>query len=325
VWATGVTWVDVLVGDFNGDGLDDIAGRVLENGAVFVAQSDGTKFDTAFWDLWATSAPWLGVRVGDFNNDGLDDLVGGILLTGPVDTNGDGITDTVLTFRDQFVAESNGRARSGALVAPTFGDIDSGFRQKYWHSWNSQVTWVDILTGDFDTDGKTDLIARVNELGTVFVSLNYVPATVRGFGGQKFWQQWATGVTWADVRVGDFDGDGRDDLVARFKEAGAVYISRDFNATLTYKPAGAPGPGVVSSQKFWQLWSTAVNWVDVIADDLDGDGKTDLTARVSANGALFVSSDFDQTRDYLANPVAQAFWGVFTTGGILLDVGSGRV
>jgi hypothetical protein len=31
-WSTSVNWVDVQVGDFNGDGFADITGRALETG-----------------------------------------------------------------------------------------------------------------------------------------------------------------------------------------------------------------------------------------------------------------------------------------------------
>src|SRR5262249_5914120 len=39
-WAVlpNVTWVDFVVGDFNGDGRADISARVLQSGNVFVAQ-----------------------------------------------------------------------------------------------------------------------------------------------------------------------------------------------------------------------------------------------------------------------------------------------
>src|SRR5262249_43141593 len=142
---------------------------------------------------------------------------------------------------------------------------------------------------------KADLVARVKENGAVFLSLNYTPAAVRGFGGQIFWQQWAANITWADVRVGDFDGDGKSDLVARVKEKGALFVSRNFDPSHTSTPAAARPSG---SQLFWQHWPAAITWADVRVGDFDGDGKSDLVARVKETGGVFVSRNFDPSHTY---------------------------
>src|SRR5262249_38138084 len=42
VWAPTVTWADMRVGDFNGDGLTDVAGRYVEAGQWWVGLADGT-------------------------------------------------------------------------------------------------------------------------------------------------------------------------------------------------------------------------------------------------------------------------------------------
>ena len=46
-WSTGVTWVDVQVGDFNGDGKADIVGRADELGTWWVGQSTGSNFNSS--------------------------------------------------------------------------------------------------------------------------------------------------------------------------------------------------------------------------------------------------------------------------------------
>src|SRR5207248_7927617 len=149
---------------------------------------------------------------GDFNGavsasgHRIDSLASGILL---FSTTASGRQDW---FRDIFVAESNG----------------GSFTQKYWHSWSAAppgqtgVIWADVRVGDFDGDGKDDLVERVQQNGTLWLSRGYQAQAARGFSGQTFWQYWAApqspvaslhlSVTWLDAVVGDFDGDGRADL-----------------------------------------------------------------------------------------------------------------
>jgi hypothetical protein len=63
-WSTSVTWVDVQVGDFNGDGKNDITGRVLQSGQWWTGVSTGSSFQTNFWDSWAPTVPWVDVHEG---------------------------------------------------------------------------------------------------------------------------------------------------------------------------------------------------------------------------------------------------------------------
>jgi len=62
-----VTWVDVQIGDFNGDGMADIAGRAAELGFWYTGQSNGsTGFVTSLWAIWSPAVTWADVREGNF-------------------------------------------------------------------------------------------------------------------------------------------------------------------------------------------------------------------------------------------------------------------
>ena len=66
-WSTAVTWVDVLGGDYNGDGKTDIAGVLLADGQWWVgittANSGGTgfQFNTTLWETWSAAVTWADV------------------------------------------------------------------------------------------------------------------------------------------------------------------------------------------------------------------------------------------------------------------------
>jgi RHS repeat-associated protein len=154
------------------------------------------------------------------------------------------------------------------------------------------------------TDGRVDLVARVQQTGGVYVSSVFDPTatyTVSSFPPQVLWGQWPTQFTW-QVVVGDFSGDGKDDLAALAVQSGALYV------------AASTGSGF-NGQQYWQTWSTAATWVDMLAGDFTGhtNGQVDLVARVQQTGGVYVSKDFNPLNDYTQHPDSQYLWAVWNT------------
>src|SRR5439155_213346 len=69
-WSAGspglLDWVDVQVGDFNGDGKADVTARILETGEWWTSLSLGAtaSLPAARWAVWAASpaVTWVDVR-----------------------------------------------------------------------------------------------------------------------------------------------------------------------------------------------------------------------------------------------------------------------
>ena len=121
-----------LVGDFNGDGLDDITARVSSNGAMYIGLSNGDLFAARVWDVFNPNATFETFRVGDFNGDGLDDLFSRVAENG----------GTYVSFSNgtRFLSQSQG----------TIPDV-----------------FVDYVVGDYDGDGADDLSVRNGDNGVI--------------------------------------------------------------------------------------------------------------------------------------------------------------
>ena len=140
-FAVGSKPRSVAVGDFNRDGVQDLAiANAGENTvSVLLGNSDGT-FQAAL-TFGVGRAPWA-VAVGDFNRDGVQDLAVANYDSDTVSVllgNGDGTFQAALTF-DVVV--------NGAGGGPT-----------------------SVAVGDFNRDGLPDLAIADCDTGTVSVLL----------------------------------------------------------------------------------------------------------------------------------------------------------
>jgi hypothetical protein len=233
------------VGDFNGDGkVDAVTGYSLFPKGVlaFLNNGDGT-LQAPISSLGACEVQAL--AVGDFNSDGKVDLViadpGGYLCI--MLGNGDGTFQPGATYSAGFevspiglaVGDFNGDGKLDAAVGHTLGDGnisvllgngDGSFQAPTIYSSGFSFPESDyVSTGDFNHDGKLDLI--VGGSGTSILLGNgdgtFQPASVFSFSGNWNW-----------LVSADFNGDGNLDLAASGEASSvAVYLG---NGDGTFQP-----------------------------------------------------------------------------------------
>jgi len=74
--------LDLVVGDFDGDGRSDLAGRDQTRGHWWISRRHRTGFATARAGSWSTTITWQAIVVVDLNGDGRGDIAGRDATTG---------------------------------------------------------------------------------------------------------------------------------------------------------------------------------------------------------------------------------------------------
>ncbi|MFE2866602.1 FG-GAP-like repeat-containing protein [Embleya sp. NPDC059259] len=259
-----------LSGDFNGDGRADLL-------TVYNYGNDTSAFHTliarpgggynAPFNAWTAHVGWMRYEstkwvTGDFNGDGRDDVAG---LYG----YGDG-SNRLFTF----LAKPDG----------TFADgVDSAYVGPGNWDWSKAV----FLAGDFNGDGRDDTAMLYDHDGGSTGAYTWTAkpdgtfnnsfASWRSNPGNWYWNS-------AKYVVGDYNGDGRDDIAGMYGYySGAVA----FHTILARPDGGFDVP--------FESWRTDPgNWdwsrVKLTSGDYNGDGKADAAAMYdygNGHSALF--------------------------------------
>jgi uncharacterized protein (TIGR03437 family) len=228
----------IAVGDFNGDGWPDLV-TANHDGTVSVLLANGDGTFHASVSYHVGSQLWS-VAVGDFNGDGRADLAvadSGDNNVSVLLGNGDGTFRAVVSyatgaFPDSIaVGDFNGDGKLDIAAANDvsnnisvlLGNGDGTFRTAVNYSVGSYPQSVAV--GDFNGDGWPDL-AVVNAYSLSSQGGNGNVSVLYGNGDGTFGAaaNYDVGIAPDSIAVGDFNGDGRADLVTANRGSNNVSV-----------------------------------------------------------------------------------------------------
>jgi hypothetical protein len=280
----------LAVGDFNGDGKQDLAVPNESLNVVYITLGNGDGTFQSPLPYATGNAPQF-VATGDFNSDGKLDIVVCNRTDGTISIllgKGDGTFQAHVDYRAGStadvvaVADLNGDGKldvvvtnfAASTVSVLLGNGDGTFQGPVAFPTGSNPNWTVI--GDFNRDGVLDLAVTNSADNTVSILLG------NGDGTFQAHVDYPAGQGPACVVAGDLNGDGKLDLaVADNITTGQVYVllsngDGTFQQGVTY-PAG----------------DGAIN---LAAADFNGDGKLDLAVVNSvANSVSILLGDGDGT------------------------------
>jgi Ca2+-binding RTX toxin-like protein len=243
--------------DFNHDGKSDVLWR-NDSGELYVWNSQSGLGAFLGQTLGLTGTDWRVQNTADYNADGRADVLW---------RNNSGEVYVSLTVSD-------GAAEH--LAGQSLGFVDN--------SWVIQP-----VASDFNGDGRADILFR-NTSGELYVWNSQMTGDTVSFQGQSLG---FTPNEWQIQGMGDFNGDGRSDVLWR-NANGEVYVSR----------SSATGPVALSGQS---LGFVDIGWTIQGVGDFNGDGRSDILWRYT-DGEMYLWNS--QTGDGAVTFQGQGLGGV---------------
>jgi hypothetical protein len=291
--ATPVTFSGLssaVEGDFNNDGIPDVAAISLNND-VLILLNDGSGTFSIAHTYTFTSQP-SSIATADLNGDGKADLV--IVTVDPITNawalnimlgNGDGSfgppTTDLQTVSSSpgfqiAVADFNGDHKPDLAILNSSGSTTSVFLNQGDGTFGTSTPYFagsnvnSLLAGDFNNDGKTDIVTASNAGLALLLGKGdgtFLPAVFPNSGINQLFA------------AADLNNDGNLDLIATSTDGSGIFLGNG-DGTFTALPPNANGAGV-----------GAVRGVA----DLNGDGKPDLVTSTGLGGIQMLLGNGDGT------------------------------
>jgi hypothetical protein len=314
----GYNALSVAVGDLNGDGKLDVVVENIDAVSVLLGLGNGTLESAVRYPSGGGNGIPASLALGDVNGDGKPDIVvtdnagdygqdgevgvllgngdgtfkaavgydsggGNAVFVAVADVNGDGKPDLVVA-NQCLVGYLDGycEVQANSSVGVLLGNGDGTFQSpmSYWSGGSSATS---VAVSDVNGDGKPDLlVANQDEFdgsqgGSVSVLLG------NGDGTFQSAPSYSSGALEFEIpaaaAVGDFNGDGKQDVVVANGGVGVLLGNGDG----TFQPALSYGSGGWDDEDY-----------SVAVGDVNGDGKLDIvvsnacTAYPCGNGSAGV-------------------------------------
>ncbi|MEV3914465.1 FG-GAP-like repeat-containing protein [Streptomyces canus] len=233
--------------DLTDDGKADLA-AIKDDGVLWIYPGTGKASGSTFGPRFQAGTSWQSqnaVTVGDLNNDGIGDLLSRQASDGTL-----------------WVYPGTGKPGMEAFAT----------RYQVGRSWQTQDV---TRTGDFNTDGLTDVLTRQASDGTLWV----YPGTGKP-GMETLGTRYQVGTGWKSqdiITTGDLNNDGRPDVLSRQASDGTLWVY--------------PGTGKASGGAFGTRYQVGRSWQTqnaVRTGDYNGDGLTDVLSRQASDNTLWV-------------------------------------
>jgi len=237
-------------GDFNGDGRGDQLCFDMDSGSVWIDYADASgHFAGSDWSAaldFCNAADSRRLMVGDFNGDNRDDLL-------------------------CFDRSSGSMWVDYANIGGTFDGFDWSAANGWCNAGDSRRVHI----GDFNGDGRDDLLCHDLVTGDEFIDYASITGTFTG-------TNWSVAAGWCNFQgaalfIGDFNGDGRDDLVCHSAANGNRWVDL----------ANASGQFGATDWSAGNSWCRS-NGSQMFVGDVNGDGRDDLVCHNVGSGAKFV-------------------------------------
>ena len=164
------------------------------------------------------------------------------------DFNGDGKADLLLRHSDGSWRYHTGDGASAAPGEPL--------------RITTKLAWYWAGAGDFNGDGRDDIMLRREDGVWVYYPLD----GTRVIAGERGWANLTRNLDFRVVGIGDFNADGRDDVLMRRTDGAWAYYPMN-------------GRRVIRAEAGWANLPREVDWRVAGVGDFNGDGQADVLLR----------------------------------------------